>query len=328
MSSVHIEQIQFLGEPAVRVTTEQLEGILVPGWGSNLISLIWRPDPLAVLRTPESAEAYHAQTALYGIPVLFPPNRIDEGVFTFQGREYRFPINEAERGVHIHGVLRHIPWKLTRAEIEGDTALLETSVVSEEAPDVYAAFPHKFTVRQQYRFRAETVEIRFLLDSRDEAPMPWGVGYHTTLNLPLAKGGSLDRCTVQLPVAKSWVLSDRLLPTGELTDCPYGEAMRRGLSPAALQLDDVLLVDPDQPSEAVITDEAAGLRVTYTADQAFKHWVLYNGDPATSGFFCPEPYTWVTNAPNLDLPNDLTGLQVLEPGASASVTTRITVSRL
>lgn len=326
--SVHIEHITFLGEPAVRVTTSQLEGIIVPGWGSNLISLIWRPDGTALLRTPESAEAYLARTALYGVPVLFPPNRIDRGSFTFQGREYRFPLSEKEKDLHIHGVLRHIPWNLSRTETEGETALVETSVVSEDAPDVYAAFPHKFTVRQQFRFSADAVEIRFILESRDEAAMPWGVGYHTTLNLPLAKDGSLERCTVQLPVAKSWVLSDRLMPTGELVDYEHGEAMRRGIRPTGLQLDDVLFVDPNEPSEAVITDEVAGLRVTYTADQAFKHWVLYNGDPATSGFFCPEPYTWVTNAPNLDLPDDVTGVQVLEPGSTASVSTRIAVSKL
>ena len=38
-----IEHITYLGEPAVKVTTEKLEGIVVPGWGSNLISLVWRP---------------------------------------------------------------------------------------------------------------------------------------------------------------------------------------------------------------------------------------------------------------------------------------------
>jgi len=329
--SIHIENITFLGEPAVKVTTEKLEGIIVPGWGSNMISLKWLPTGTAILRTPESAEAYHARTALYGMPVLFPPNRIENGKFSFQGREYSFPITDTARNLHNHGVLRHTAWSLTRAEAEDSAALVETSVISENTPAVYASLPHKFTVRQQFRFTADSVEVTFILESRDEAAMPWGLGYHTTLVMPLTAEGSLERCTLTVPVTKSWALSDKLMPTGELTDYRYAEALSQGIPLAGLELDDVLLADQDRPVEAVITDEAAGLRIAYAADKAFKHWVLFNGGKGNaggSGFFCPEPYTWVTNAPNIDLPHELTGVQVLEPGASAAVTTKLTISEM
>lgn len=322
-----VENITFLGQAAVRVTTEKLEGVVVPGWGSNLISLRWLPTNTALLRTPESAEAYHARSALYGTPVLFPPNRIENGTFTFQGREYRFPITDTARNLHSHGVLRHAAWTVTRAEAEGGEALVETSLVSEDTPEVYAALPHRFTVRHQFRFTADAVELRFVLESRDEAPMPWGLGYHTTLLMPLTDGGSLERCTIQVPVAQAWALSDKLTPTGELTDYSHREALAEGMSLSGVKLDDVLLADPNQPVEAVMTDEAAGLRVAYTADKRFKHWVIFNNG-GDSGFICPEPYTWVTNAPNLDLPYELTGVQVLAPGETAEAVTKLSVSAI
>jgi aldose 1-epimerase len=327
--TVHIESFPFHGEAAVRVTTEKLEGIIVPGWGSNLVSLTWRPTGTALLRTPESAEAYHARTTLFGVPVLFPPNRIVGGRFTFQGREYRFPINNTAHQIHSHGVLMRTRWSLSKAEPDGDGAFVETTVASEEVPEIYAALPHKFTVRHQYRFSADAVDIAFVLESRDEAPMPWGLGYHTTFVMPLTTDGSLASCKLQVRADKAWTLSERLVPTGELTDNPYGPAMAEGMSLAGLELDDVLRAEPGVPVASVLTDETVGLRIAYTCDDIFKHWVMYNGKgKPDKGFFCPEPYTWVTNAPNLDLPADVTGLQVLEPGTTVAARTKIAVSAL
>lgn len=325
-----IEHITYLGEPAVKVTTEKLEGIVVPGWGSNLISLIWRPDGTPLLRSPQSAEEYLSRTTLYGMPVLFPPSRIEGGAFTFRGREYKFPI-DPKRGLHIHGVLMRQPWRLTSATADGGEAMVETAIVAEEAPAVHAAFPHQFTVRHSFHFASDSVELRFRLESRDEEPMPWGLGYHTTFLMPLGgDGGDLSRCTLRLAASKTWTLDDRLLPTGELADNPHREAMASGIALDRVELDDVYLADPDAPFEATLTDEGAGIRIKYEGDKDFfKQWVLYNGKGSSlRGFFCPEPLTWVPNAPHVDAPVELTGLQVLEPGAAITVTSRLTVSKL
>lgn len=321
-----IEHITFLGEPAVRVTTEKLEGIVVPGWGSNLISLVWRPTGTPLLRTPESAEAYHARTTLHGIPVLFPPSRISDGRFSFQGREYRFPV-DPKRGYHIHGVLMREPWRLTAAETDEDGGWVETTIVSEETPNVFAALPHRFTVRHGFRFTADAVELRFSLESRDDQAMPWGLGYHTTLLMPFS-GGDLSRCTLQLAADKTWELNEALLPSGRLLDNPHREAMAAGLPLDRVEFDDVYLAQKGEPFRATLTDEGAGLRMTYDADDNyFTQWVLYNGKGSPlRGFFCPEPLTWVPNAPNVDAPAELTGIQSLEPGASAVVVSKLTVA--
>jgi len=326
-----IEHISFLGEPAVKVTTEKLEGIVVPGWGSNLISLVWRPTGTALLRTPASAEAYHARTTLHGIPVLFPPSRIENGVFAFQGREYRFPVDPA-RGYHIHGVLMRTAWRLSAAETTEDGgAYVETTVVSEETPAIFEALPHRFTVRLGFRFSADAVEMRFVLESRDELAMPWGLGYHTTFVLPFAgeANGDLSQCSIRLRSDKTWALNERLLPTGELLDNPLREALAEGLPLDRVEFDDCFQAAPDAPVEATLTDRGAGLSIRYEADKTFTQWVLYNGKGKPDrGFFCPEPLTWVPNAPNVDAPASVTGLQTLEPGATAEAVTRLTFSAL
>ncbi|HZG58526.1 aldose 1-epimerase [Paenibacillus sp.] len=324
-----IEHITFLGESAVRVTTEKLEGVVVPAWGSNLISLTWRPTGQPLLRTPATAEAYHARTTLHGMPILFPPSRIAGGTFRFRGREYRFPMPDPARPYHIHGVLMREPWRLSEAAVDGEEAYVETTIVAEETPAVYAALPHRFTVRQRFRFTTDAVELRFVLESRDEEAMPWGLGYHTTFLLPLP-GGDLSRCTLQLRADKTWALDEQLLPSGELVDNPYRDAMAAGLPLDRVELDDVFLASPDAPFEAILTDAGAGLRIRYEGDRRyFTQWVLYNGKGKPDrGFFCPEPLTWVPNAPNVNAPAELTGLQALEPGASAEVVSKLTISEV
>ncbi|MFS0727129.1 aldose 1-epimerase [Paenibacillus sp. 1P07SE] len=327
MTAPVIERIDYLGEPAVLVHTSELSGIIVPGWGSNLISLTWRESELELLRTPDSAEAYHAKPPLYGTPVLFPPNRIEDGTFTFNNRTYTFPVNEAERGNHIHGVLMRSAWELSKAEVEGDEAVVETMIVSENVPAVFAGLPHRFTVTMSFVFKGPAVSIRFAIDNRDEEPLPWGLGYHTTFRFPFSPEGSLARCTFQLQADRRWTLNDRNLPTGEITPIANQTQLNAGMTVEGVLLDDVYSATAGAPNEAVMTDPDAGLAVTYRCDEQFGHWVIYNGD-GQSGFLCPEPYTWVTNAPNVPLSDELTGFRSLAPRAQVSTFTEIAVRKV
>lgn len=105
---------------------EYLEAILVPSWGSNLISLKWKPAGMHLLKTPETKEEYHANPCLFGIPVLFPPNRIDHGTFTYEGKTYSLPINEKPLQNHLHGFLYDKAWTLAKAEAEGRRGIAQT----------------------------------------------------------------------------------------------------------------------------------------------------------------------------------------------------------
>ena len=73
---------------------------------------------------------------------------------------------------------------------------------------------------------------------------------------------------------------------------------------------------------AVATDAATGKRICYEVCKDFKFWVIWN-DHGDKGYFCPEPCTWIIDAPNQPIPGEESGYRELAPGESHTVTEKI-----
>ena len=277
------------------------------------------------MRHPETEQAYRENPLLYGIPVLFPPNRIDGGRFTYRDRIYQFNLNEEALGNHIHGLVHDLPWKAETCKVTGDTVRITTSVDSRDFPSVMEQFPHPFILEIQYKLNEEGLQLEVQLHNKGKEPFPWGLGFHTAFRFPLGSGQ--EACEVRLPVNKHWQLNQRNLPTGAFDYAGDTAEIRAGSSLEGRLYDDVYSADPDAAgNEAVIADREAGMTVRYRCSPEFGHWVLFNGDgEELTGFVCPEPYTWVTNAPNMDLPEKDTGLREIAPKQSVRLRTAIII---
>jgi aldose 1-epimerase len=322
---IQVENIEFLNEEAVKFSNSSLEAILVPAWGSNLISLKWKSGNVNVFNVPETADEYLSAPFFYGVPILFPPNRIDRGKMSYAGQNYQFEINETEKENHLHGFLHDKPFQLISAEEEGGKAVVKTELVSSDFPEIIDVFPHRFHIVMIYTLTGSSIRVEAEVKNLSDRPMPVGLGYHTAFPFPLNKEGNKEACTFTLPVSKQWQLNERSLPTGELKES--GHNYKEETDPAGKELDDIFLADIDQngTSIATLTDRTANVKVEYQCDREFKHWVAFNG---AEGLLCLEPYTWVTNAPNVNQPVDLTGFKGIEPGQSISSTTTFSVSGL
>lgn len=327
MAAASAETIVFYGQKAVRAQTNELEMILVPGWGSNVVSLKSRVKNVELLRVPRSAEQYEEIPVLYGIPILFPPNRIEDGTFTFEGTTYHFNLNEPETNNHSHGLLFEEEWELIAVKQEGGRLILITEFDSVNYPQAMEQFPHHFVVRMTYQLEESTLRKTAAVFNKGNSPFPWGLGYHTTFNFPFRNGDSLSNCTFSLTADKRWELNSRFLPTGTLQEIEYGRQLNEGMSLEGCSLDDAFLssvVHGGDSNQVVLVDRNVGIKLVYACDDHFKHWVIYNDD-GKQGYVCPEPYTWVTNAPNLSMDRQITGVQVLQPGEETTVSSTISI---
>jgi aldose 1-epimerase len=314
------QSIEYIGEAAVVLENEALRATVVPAWGGRVVSLYSKRAGLELLREPASAAAYHEAPLVYGVPVLFPPNRIEGGTFTFEGRTYEFERNEAGGLNHIHGLVQSRAWDVARAA-EAEAVLVFDGRAH---PDVMAQFPHPFRLEMTLRLRGATLDQTVKVSNESDASFPWGLGYHTTFRFPFGPASSPSGCTVTAPLKRRWELNGSL-PTGRLVEDERCEALRRSMPFAGVAIDDLFIRDETLPNAVTLADRDAGVEVEYRADPEFLQWILHNGD-GTGGYLCPEPYTCVTNAFNLDLPADVTGLLVLAPGESRELTCSIRVA--
>ena len=113
--------------------------------GANCISLRHSATGARILREPPDPMRLD-NPYLYGMPLLFPVNRISGGRFVFAGREYVFPVNEPNTGCHLHGTLHETPFAVTARS--GDSLTAEYTA---DAAHPYLSFPHAFTLRLSYR---------------------------------------------------------------------------------------------------------------------------------------------------------------------------------
>ena len=75
-----IRCVDFHGLQAVEFSKGDYTALLVPSVGANLVRLANTRLGVEILRTPaaDEAETFLGRPQVFGLPVLFPPNRIEE----------------------------------------------------------------------------------------------------------------------------------------------------------------------------------------------------------------------------------------------------------
>lgn len=243
------------------------------------------------------------QTASY---LLAPwSNRIRDGKFRFEGRDYQVRVNWPD-GTAIHGDVRDRAWTiLDRSPI---SARLELD--SRTQQDVN--WPWSFRARVRYELTEAGMEAELRVANTDDSSMPVGGGFHPFFNRILWDVRDDPRVTAAVtgryPCERVMVIAP-----AKLDD--FSRALTRG-TPLHEPLDDIF----DCPTGAAsIHWPASGVTVDFESTQLFKHLVIFcpireNGSPYP--FFCVEPVSMVNDGFNLAAAGSVPshGVQVLAPG--------------
>lgn len=329
-----IKKIEWNGIDAVEITEGGYEALIVPSVGANLVKLYHVATGVDVLRTPkpDEMETFVARPQVFGLPLLFPPNRIEDGTYTFNGKRYQFPITIPAQNNYHHGIIKSQPLTVTHTEIGEGYSLVEATFFSNMVNDaIFCDFAHEFECKMSFRLSTQGMEHTVSFKNLSDSAMPLGVGYHTPINVPFCKGSSSADYLIRLSAGERWELTDRTLPTGRLLPLEGDLALVRdkGIRPTGEAMEFVvtakpIMVDGQPYHGAVICDTLSGRRVFYEVDNNVKHWTFWNNG-GTVEWACPEPQTWAINAPNLNMPADVTGLQSVEPLQTWSMTSKLYV---
>lgn len=256
--------------------------------GANCISLENTEHNASILRKRGGYDTVD-NPFLYGMPLLFPVNRISNGRFLFEGREYAFPINEEKTGCHLHGALHNMRF---------ETVLLTDNSVKcslrSEKGQIYSGFPHAFEIRQQYVLSEAGLTHTVEIVNDSPCNMPCMIGFHTTFDTAFAGKGKVK---ARVDISEEYKRNmDLYLPesyTSELDS--VADSLRNGtFLPNESEISRHFLAQ--RGGKMVLTNEDKGLSVIYDPDPELQYRLIYG---QAKGFLCMEPQSCLVDAPNM-----------------------------
>jgi len=282
--------------------------------GANCISLRYKN--AKILREPDYSEPLD-NPYLYGMPMLFPQNRISGGAFEFEGRRYDFGVNEEKTNCYIHGILHSLPFEIT--EQSGDKAALIYRSNGE-----YPGYSEHFSVRITYRLSENGLNILTEITNLSNNNMPVFFGYHTTFNLPFNNSSVSDvlvKAEVEEEIERNMSV---YLPTGNLP--PFDSVSK------ALHSGEFISNQPisrhyktKDGAEISLYDQKSGIIVRYES-KGFPFRLVYNGN--ADGYICIEPISSAADSPNNLLGREYSGFDYIEPNNTTVYKSAIIVEEL
>ena len=290
--------------------------IINPSRGANCVSLRHGGYGAKILREPDYGKGELDNPYLYGMPVLFPVNRISGGEFEFEGRIYRFPVNEPATGCHLHGELHKTPFEILEE--------CESRAVFAYRSAHYLSFPHDFEIRMEYLLSDNGLTHTVEVTNHSDQNMPCMLGFHTTFNSAFAGSKNVK---VQVELEREYERNMKnYLPTGRFPEpdevtlglasgdfCPFGRAVSRHYR-------------AKKGGIMTVTDADHGLRLVYENDEKYAFRLIYNG--TGDEYVCLEPQNCAANAPNAPFGRAEGGFDFIAPHSSKKYVSKIYLEEL
>lgn len=282
--------------------------------GANCIRLENTKYGAHILREPKGKKD---NPYLYGMPILYPVNRISGGTFAFEGRTYRFPVNEPETGCHLHGELWKAKFEI--AERKENFA----KFVYQKAQGM---FPHSFRIEMSYELSDCGLKQETTVTNLSDENMPNLLGFHTTFHTPFLQGGSAEDIRIFAEVGGEAERNEKFLPTGRIMEddkitadfqngafCPANEKISRNYKSVGGGAIEIL-------------DIKNKISVVYENDVKFGWRLFFNKNAAD--YICLEPMTCMSNSPNAPFDRKFAGFDFIAPHKSKKYVSKIYLKEL
>lgn len=323
MSIAVTDGFEFKGVSCVKLETEKYFAVIAPTMGSSVLRLRDKLNNAEIFRFREETTADEINEAreIWGLPTLYLPNRFDKGVLKTSDAVYNFPINEPLFDNYIHGWVHKRAHTVELCKSEGKSASVTTSFTHSSDDPMYEYFPVDFKISYTFTLSDEDGLVQKIkLENLSDKKLPVSVCTHTCINAPLKDGGKEADLRLCVPVVERCEVNDRFLPTEKLLPLDEWDKEYNSGKQPTLQVicNDMYTagmntLGGEDLYGAVITDTASGLKLCNEVSKEYKFWNMWNHD-GDKGYFCPEPMTAMINAPNLSLPNEVSGYSELSKG--------------
>jgi aldose 1-epimerase len=237
-------------------------------------------------------------------PLIPFSNRIENGEFSFGGRDYHMSPNLPPHPHPLHGHGWSGRWNVVEAA--ASRALLS---FEHDAAD----WPSRYVATQKFELGPSALTIELGLRNAGSVTMPAGLGLHPFF--PRSERVRLKARLTEVWLSREDRIPEKLVGVPEVWDFSEARAID------GIELDHCF---GGWDGRAEVEWPEHGLRLGVHADALFGHAVVYT--PAGRDFFCFEPVSHANAALNLAQRGVArTGLALLEPGATLLACVRFSI---
>ncbi|MCF8567836.1 aldose 1-epimerase [Alicyclobacillus tolerans] len=274
---------------------------VLPGLGNNLFSLSFNARP--IIQAPPTIRALEEHPTHYGVPILFPPNRVRNARFRFKGREYRFAPNFGPH--YIHGEICSKPWHVVNGSADPHNGAFITSQFRfKEDSELMAQFPHDLVLEMTYRVYNGKLEAFVTASNHGDTAAPFALGFHPYFHVT-------PDSQVVIPADQEWSLDSEGFIDSPPQNTEFCHELFKGLPVVHIpqRLGYRLISLHRQEHICKIFDPATQMGFTFHLDPKFPYMAIFR--PPWAQSISLEPYTCVTDAFNLSNEGDV-GVRYLD----------------
>ncbi len=318
--------INWKGMPCAQLCAGGYTAMIAYEIGSNVIRLHDDTNGIEFFRytSDVTPEIIRGSTEVWGLPTLYLPNRMADGVLRTSDAVYHLPVNEkAPFHNHLHFILQKRVHRLTALFSDENGAYAKTEYIFDEKDAFYSYLPIRFKAEFTFALSQRGLDYTVTFTNLSDVMMPMSLATHTTINSPFVDGGNQEDIRIQMPIGEKWILNERCLPTGEVrpldaydmeykngTKCPVLSNISNDMYTALSQK-----LRGEDFYGVIMTDIKQNKGIAYEVSSEYNFWIMWN-DRGFNSYFCPEPMSAMIDAPNLDMPREQTGYCELAPGES------------
>ncbi len=227
----------------------------------------------------------------YNSSWLFPfPNRIPNGKYSFENKEYELEINESNLNNRLHGHIFNKSFSIKNHEAANNSASVTFSYSDEGSSKGYP-FPYQLEIT--YNFSPNKLNIDFNVLNTGKTAFPFGIGWH-----PYFNSNNISNSVLDFKADNQYLVDAQMIP---ITETPL--KFETPLELNGTFLDDCFIT---KQSEASFKTDIYKIDIDFSSDVPNSFLQVYT--PDTRDCIAIEPMTCAPNSFN-----NKNGLLTLEP---------------
>ncbi len=304
-----IEKVDFGGLSTIKLQAGDSVVSIIPEYGGMINAWTFGNEELCDnYKTSDELKEYWDKS--YKGMQLWPyPNRIENGRYTFGGKEYQLDLNFVYEDHSIHGFMGKLPMKSISHEITDAEAMI---TLQAEYHGDFNGYPFSAAISVSYSLStANELNIISKIENKGKLEMPFGHGWHFYFKAGLP----VDELVLQMEGSQKLLLDAHNIPTGRLV---HDDTFVNGSSLNELSLDTCYVL---QKGDTILSNPHSSLQIKLEQKvEDYPYLQLFTPEDRKS--IAIEPMSCEPNAFNSGR-----GLVILKPGEVKELTCKLSASK-